>query len=569
MGKRYGTTLQTALQADGTHTPTDLLSLIRGNVYFPTYSDSLKDIASWLGFAWSEPSPVGLNSVVHRHTWENSRDPLIKANLLTYNAEDCQAAEIVARALLGLQASEPGAGSAETSLDTVNVESLRKKRSKLGPFVSPFKEFEQLALAARWDYQRDRIRVRPTGHNKQVVRGARDYLGPRNRLRINKTIVQARLSSCPTCGGECTARPRRTRTRYDLSFGNCSVKRSVVKHRFHYHWCNRCKRRFGEPPQFWPQSHLGRSLVAYVLYHTIDLAIPFPTVKKMLSACFKLDILLETLITIKRTAARQYQSTYDSILRHILTGDLLHIDETHVSVGGKPAYVWVFTNLFDVAFLYTETREGAFLHEMLKDFRGILVSDFYTAYDSIGCLQQKCLIHLIRDLNDDVLKHPYDEELKSIVRNCAALLKPIIQTIDRRELKQRFLAKHRIEVDRFYRDLSKQDYQSERAQKCKKRFEKNRDKLFTFLNYDDIPWNNNNAEHAVKAFAKIRDIVRGTFTARTVRNNLVLLSICQTCKYSGVDFFEFMRSGELDLYTALERQRPFGGSKQLVCQQNR
>jgi hypothetical protein len=206
---------------------------------------------------------------------------------------------------------------------------------------------------------------------------------------------------------------------------------------------------------------------------------------------------------------------------------------------------------------------------MLKDFRGILVSDFYTAYDSIGCLQQKCLIHLIRDLNDDVLKHPYDEELKSIVRNFAALLKPIIQTIDRRELKQRFLAKHRIEVDRFYRDLSKQDYQSERAQKCKKRFEKNRDKLFTFLNYDDIPWNNNNAEHAVKAFAKIRDIVRGTFTARTVRNNLVLLSICQTCKYSGVDFFEFMRSGELDLYTALERQRPFGGSKQLVCQQNR
>jgi hypothetical protein len=140
------------------------------------------------------------------------------------------------------------------------------------------------------------------------------------------------------------------------------------------------------------------------------------------------------------------------------------------------------------------------LHEMLKDFRGILVSDFYTAYDSIGCLQQKCLIHLIRDLNDDVLKHPYDEELKSIVRNFAALLKPIIQTIDRRELKQRFLAKHRIEVDRFYRDLSKQDYQSERAQKCKKRFEKNRDKLFTFLNYDDIPWNNNNAEHAVKAF---------------------------------------------------------------------
>ena len=295
-------------------------------------------------------------------------------------------------------------------------------------------------------------------------------------------------------------------------------------------------------------------MVAYVLYHAIELAIPFPTVKRMLSDCFKLDILVETLVTIKTTAAKQYQSTYDSILRHVLTGNLLHIDETHVSIGGKPAYVWVLTNLFDVVYLYTEGREGAFLQEMLKDFHGVLVSDFYAAYDSMECAQQKCLIHLIRDLNDDVLKHPFDEELKGIiVRDFAALLKPIVQTIDRRGLKQRFLAKHRVEIDRFYRSLSKHDYQSERAQKCKKRFEKNRDKLFTFLSYDGVPWNNNNAEHAVKAFAKMRDITRGTFTARTVRNNLVLLSICQTCKYSGVSFFDFIRSGELDVYAFLQR----------------
>jgi hypothetical protein len=173
------------------------------------------------------------------------------------------------------------------------------------------------------------------------------------------------------------------------------------------------------------------------------------------------------------------------------------------------------------------------LQEMLKDFRGVLVSDFYTAYDAMNCAQQKCLIHLIRDLNDDVLKHPFDEELKGIVRSFAALLKPIIQTIDHRGLKQRFLAKHRIEVDRFYRELAKQDYQSERAKKCKKRFEKYRDKLFIFLSYDGVPWNNNNAEHAVKAFAKIRDIVRGTFTARTARNNLVLLSILSLWRGDG------------------------------------
>ena len=49
---------------------------------------------------------------------------------------------------------------------------------------------------------------------------------------------------------------------------------------------------------------------------------------------------------------------------------------------------------------------------MLKNFSGILVTDFYAAYDAIECPQQKCLIHLIRDLNDELLKHPYDDGLK-------------------------------------------------------------------------------------------------------------------------------------------------------------
>jgi hypothetical protein len=237
------------------------------------------------------------------------------------------------------------------------------------------------------------------------------------------------------------------------------------------------------------------------------------------------------------------------------------VDETRVSIKGNPAYVWVFTNLQDVAYLYAESRDGTFLQEMLKDFKGILVSDFFTAYDSLNCAQQKCLIHLIRDLNDDVLKHPYDEELKIIVRDFAALLKPIVETIDRRGLKRHFLQKHQINVDRFYRKLAKLDFQSERAEKCKHRFEKNREKLFTFLSHDAIPWHNNNAEHAVKAFAKLRDVVRGSFTERTVRDDLILLSICQTCKYSGLDFFDFLRAGETDLYAFAEghgrkRQHP-------------
>ena len=64
------------------------------------------------------------------------------------------------------------------------------------------------------------------------------------------------------------------------------------------------------------------------------------------------------------------------------------------------------TSLEEVAYFYTPTRSGDTIQRMLSDFSGVLVTDFYTVYDAIQCPQQKCLIHLIRDLNEELLNHP-------------------------------------------------------------------------------------------------------------------------------------------------------------------
>ena len=79
------------------------------------------------------------------------------------------------------------------------------------------------------------------------------------------------------------------------------------------------------------------------------------------------------------------------------------------------------------------------------------------------------------------------------------------------------------------------------------RLQKNRNKLFTFLDFDDIPWNNNNAEHAIKAFASLRRVIEGKTTEKGLRDFLILLSICETCKYKNVDFLDFLRSGSKDI----------------------
>ena len=60
----------------------------------------------------------------------------------------------------------------------------------------------------------------------------------------------------------------------------------------------------------------------------------------------------------------------------------MHADETHANIKGKSAYLWVFTNIHEVAYLYSDSREGELAQTTLRGFNGVLVSDFYAVYDS-------------------------------------------------------------------------------------------------------------------------------------------------------------------------------------------
>ena len=153
----------------------------------------------------------------------------------------------------------------------------------------------------------------------------------------------------------------------------------------------------------------------------------------------------------------------------------------------------------------------------------------------------------MRDLNEDIHKEPFNHEIKDVAQEFATLLKSIIETIDRFGLKARFLRKHKLAVTRFYNTLLCRRYDTELAQKAQERYKKNRDRLFTFLDYNNVPWNNNNAEHAIKSFAALRNNIDGPTTERGIKDYLILLSIQQTCAYREIDFFGFLRSGEKTL----------------------
>ena len=243
------------------------------------------------------------------------------------------------------------------------------------------------------------------------------------------------------------------------------------------------------------------------------------------------------------------------MLLYLLAAPFLHIDETKLSIQGQQNYVWVLTDGEHVVFRLTETREATWVHELLADYDGVVVSDFYGGYDAVKARQQKCLSHLIRDLNDDLWKNPFNLEFESFVSDVRELLVPIFDDVEKFGLKARNLRKHMREVRRFYkRTIDHRVYNCEISTKYQKRFERYRDSLFLFLEEDGIPWNNNMAERAIRHLAVQRKI-SGSFHRRPATQYLRLLGIGQTCRFQEKSFLRFLISGEMDVDAYHEKKR--------------
>jgi predicted RecB family nuclease len=538
----------------------NVLSEIHAKVYFPTYSNGLKDIGLHLGSTWTEENASGLQSLVWRAKWDRTRDPVWKERLVRYNAEDCAALKRVTECVqaIGEAARHRGEGDGTPPADCSvtwadEVVAPSSRREWGATFV--LADFDHVNRCAYFDYQREKVFLRT---NRAVERACVQHRKRRKakRLRPDRE-VEFRSNRCPFCKGDRIARlgeHRHTKFAYDLKFTPGGIRRQVIRCTAFLHRCEACKKQY-LPKRYKRRDKHLHGLKSWAMYQHVVHRVSFQHLETMFEECFGLRVGLQELFMMKALMALRYRPTWNRILARIVRGAVAHADETQVNLQRGKGYVWVLTNMEDVVYLYRPNREADFLQRLLGGFKGVLVSDFFGGYDSLPCRQQKCLVHLIRDLNHDLQNNPYDEQFKDLAAEFGTLLRSIVSTIDKYGLKKRHLHKHRADVARYFRSLAARDYRSDLAESYQRRLLKNEDKLFTFLNHDGVPWNNNNAEHAIKAFAYYRRVSDGKMRAQGVTDYLVLLSVYQPCKYRGVSFLKFLLSGEKDVEVFCRRGR--------------
>ena len=545
MERRYGCKSTTSEQLQ--KSIVNVLSLIYGKIYFPTYSNTLKEIAAFTGFKWTEAKASGLQSIIWRKRWELTRKDGDKEILLQYNRDDCTALENVVSVLRGIENHEESRLSKIASVKEIKI----TNPYKFGKIDFCVPEFDYINKCAYFDYQRNKISLSRESRKCRLkaVRSQRQ----RRTYQVNKTVVLRPATRCISCGSDSLYKhDRYKKTVFDLKFSKFGVRRHVVRYVAPRLRCRSCKKAFPSGRFLQIRSRYGHDFCSWVIYQHVATRQSLQKVAEVLDGLFGYSVSMGSLAHIKRVMANKYASTYRLLIRKIKNGDLVHVDETAVSIKGNKAYIWVFTNLDEVVYFYSDSREGQLLKDVLREFKGVLISDFYSAYDSIDCRQQKCLIHLIRDMNDDYHKNQFDIELTGIVQDFARLLRSMVGTVDRFGLKQKRLKKHIAEAERFLDQVCTGDFRSEIACQYQRRFRKNREKLFEFLHHDNVPWNNNAAEHAVKAFALYRAITDGVFSRDGIKRYLIFLSIYQTCRLKDIDFLKFLltKRKNIDAYVS-------------------
>ena len=73
-----------------------MLSVIHSQVYFPVLANTLKNVAGYLGFRWTDAGATGLHSITWREEWDRTHVPTLRDRLVRYNLDDCRALKTVA-----------------------------------------------------------------------------------------------------------------------------------------------------------------------------------------------------------------------------------------------------------------------------------------------------------------------------------------------------------------------------------------------------------------------------------------------------------------------------------------
>jgi transposase len=224
--------------------------------------------------------------------------------------------------------------------------------------------------------------------------------------------------------------------------------------------------------------------------------------------------------------AGKLEPAYEKLVARLRDGPYVHVDETSWWVGGPGHWLWVFADKTTTVYQVAKGRGRQVLTDTLGEtFGGVLVSDCLATYDDFNPLQQKCYSHHLKAIG-----HAHEDSPSVWLENLRWLLKAAL------ELKQHPQAGQRTVLEQKLEELLAQARPTNVEEKVRRRMEKQKDHLFTFLDHPEVDATNNLAERQLRPAVIARKVSCGNKTPRGARTWEILASLAATSAQQGQSF---------------------------------
>ncbi len=358
----------------------------------------------------------------------------------------------------------------------------------------------------------------------------------RRRMTPTETVDHA-VEHCPDCGTRLQGGWVR-RTREILEVPMTPLR--VVEHRFLARDCPLCQKRWVASAALGDlvvgKQRLGVGLVSLIATLRETGRLPLRTIQWLVDTVYQLHLSVGGIVAVLHQTARQAQGAVAAVRERVRASPVVHADETGWREEGVNGYVWTFSTPTERYFVRRGRGKGVVDEVLGEDFCGVLVSDFYAAYNHYPGPHQRCWAHLLGDIHDLRQLYPKDAGLARWAAAVRAVYDDACE-INHPDARVRRQEQHRLEEQLLSLCRPFLDDPLAVQRKLCRRVERFLPELFVFVGEPLVPPDNNAAERSLRHLVTQRKISGGTRSPRGTATKMALASLFGTWQVRGVNPF--------------------------------
>ena len=342
--------------------------------------------------------------------------------------------------------------------------------------------------------------------------------------------IYLELKVCPCCGQKVKLR-KNSRKRVVTTIVPGNVKNTEYELQRAY--CENCDK-LVEPvvPNALPNTPFGLELVLYVAFLSM-LGITLSKIRTILLHDYNLALSKGTVANMLEKTANFLGADYEKLRVELLKQRDVFGDETSHPIHGKNGWLWTFISE-KIAYLTVQKSRGQKVaNKILKGYAGILHSDFWSAYNKLGCDKQKCLAHLTRELKH-LKRKSRSKELK---KYCSKLLR----LLDYARKENRHSPEFRGFCEQRLHKIVDANYLDKDCQRLNKRLRRHSNEIFLFCE-KETEITNNRAERSLRPMVIKRKNTYGSYSIEGAQAHAMLASFYQTSQLQKTDFEDYMKN---------------------------